>query len=287
MKFQKQHQASACERSSIELNRLSSAVSNHGYRLIILLLLLLARNLDQIRTSQLEIEKSDARGDFIGEFPLSIGGSYLQNTTQIFWRPHIKFESNPIKAMPGNNAPSMDFSAGTVSPKRSRRGKRGGGDGNSIGGKYRDGTQRPTAQQKERLRSNMIADKERKAAVTKKSKEDKASARLKALEEKEATKLEALEKKLEAQKQKLLKAQEQKAAHANVIIGIKGKKLVDIPTSSKGVVDQPDIPNPGKPIAGESTAARRRRSTGRPRRRRRRRRRRAAASPPWRRCPAA
>ena len=90
--------------------------------------------------------------------------------------------------------------------KLSRRGKRGGGDGNSIGEKYRDGTQRPTAQQKERLRSNMIAEKERKAAIAKRSKADKASARLKALEEKEATKLEALEKKLAAQKQKLVEA---------------------------------------------------------------------------------
>ena len=256
MEFQKQHQVSACERSPIELNRLSSAVSNHGYRLIILLLLLLARNLDQIRTSQLEIEKFDARGDFIGDFSLSTGGNYLQNTTQIFWRPHTKLNSNLI-AMSGTIDSSMaDFI--TVSPKRSRRGKRGGGDGNSIGGKYCDVTQRPTAQQKERLRANMIAEKERKAAVAKKSKEDKASARLKAVAEKEATKLEALEKKLEAQKQKLLKAQEQKAAHANVITGVKGQKPVDIPTSGHGDANQPDIPNPGNAIAGESTAARRR-----------------------------
>ena len=129
MKIQKQHQVSACERSPIELNRLSSAVSNHGYRLIILLLLLLARNLDQIRPSQLEIEKFDARGEFIGDFSLSTGESYLQNTTQIIPMPHTKIELDSTEAMSGNNASSMaDFSTGSSSPKRSRRGKRGGGN---------------------------------------------------------------------------------------------------------------------------------------------------------------
>ena len=150
MEIQKQHQASACERSSIELNRLSPALSTLGYRLIILLLLLLTRNFDQIRPSQLEIEKFDARGDLIGVFSLPTSESYLQNTTQIFRMPHTKIKSNSTKAIMSGNNPSSaaGFSAGMTSPKASRRGKRGGASNASSAGKYKDGTQRPTSQEK-------------------------------------------------------------------------------------------------------------------------------------------
>ena len=117
---------------------------------------MLARNLDQIRPFSAEIEKIDARGELIGWFHVSTGASYLQNTTQILFMSPTIYSNSP-NTMSSKKSYTLDdlpssvagFSAGSASPKKSRRGKRGGNSATkSSTGKYRDGTARPTSREK-------------------------------------------------------------------------------------------------------------------------------------------